>query len=230
MSDIETEIRAALMALQDVEYRAFHAKLVPGKSEDVIIGVRTPALRKLAKQYSKDDRIGEFLAVLPHKYYEETNMHGFIISELKDYGETVREIDRFLPFVDNWATCDLLSPKAFKQKKNRTALLADIRRWMASSEPYTVRFGIEILMSHYLDDDFSEEYLEWVARIDSDHYYVRMMVAWYFATALAKQYSATVPYIEKRQLPEWTHRKTIQKAIESFRVTPANKAYLRLYR
>lgn len=230
MNSITDEIRDALFAVQDEDYRAFHAKLVPGIDENRIIGVRTPELRKLAKSFAKDERVGEFLAQLPHEYYEERNLHGFIISELKDYDDTLREIDRFLPVVDNWATCDLLSPKAFKQKKNRERLLVDIRRWMESKEPYTIRFGIEMLMSHYLDDDFRREYLEWVADVTNEHYYVRMMVAWYFATALAKQFDEAVAYIEKRRLPEWTHRKAIQKAIESFRVTPANKEYLRLYR
>lgn len=230
MNSITDEIRDALFAVQDEDYRAFHAKLVPGIDENRIIGVRTPELRKLAKRFAKDERVWEFLAQLPHEYYEERNLHGFIISELKGYDDTLREIDRFLPVVDNWATCDLLSPKAFKQKKNRERLLVDIRRWMESKEPYTIRFGIEMLMSHYLDDDFRPEYLEWVADVTNEHYYVRMMVAWYFATALAKQFDEAVAYIEKRRLPEWTHRKAIQKAIESFRVTPANKEYLRLYR
>lgn len=227
MTTIAQEIRKALMENQDLEYKAFHAKIVPNISSDFIIGVRTPQLRKLAKQYCKDERIEEFLKETPHQYYEERNLHGFIISELKDYEQTIKEIDRFLPSVDNWATCDLVSPKAFKQKKNHEALLKDIQRWMDSDEPYIRRFGMEMLMSHFLDEEFRPEYLQWVAERVTDHYYVRMMVAWFFATALTKQYEATVPYIEKGILPQWTHVKSIQKAIESYRISSERKEYLR---
>lgn len=225
------EIRQKLFALQDLNYRSFHSKLMPGIDIEKIIGVRTPALRKLAKELSKkNSRISEFLAVLPHGYYDENNLHGFIISDIKDYDECIAEIERFLPVVDNWATCDLLSPKAFKSKKNHARLLADIQRWMSSDAPYTIRFGIEMLMSHFLDDEFSPEHLQWVASIRHDHYYVRMMQAWYFATALAKQWDASVKIIESRTLEPWTHSKTIQKAIESFRVTDTHKDILRSLR
>ena len=213
--------------MQDTGYKAFHSKLVPNIDADKIIGVRTPELRKLAKEYAKNEHIADFMANPQHNYYEEVNLHGFIISELKDYDLCVKELDKFLPVVDNWATCDLLSPKVFKQKKHHEQLLTDIKRWMSSDAPYTIRFGIEMLMCHYLDESFEPEQNERVAAIRFDHYYVRMMQAWYFATALAKQWDATVPLLERRELEDWTHRKTIQKAIESFRVSDERKAYLR---
>ena len=227
---MQNTIQQQLFALQDLKYRDFHAKLVPGMDVNDIIGVRTPDLRKLAKQLAKDERVGEFLAVLPHKYLDEMNLHGFIISELKDYDVCLKEIERFLPYVNNWATCDLLSPKAFKQKKNRTRLVEDIKRWMASDEPFIKRFGIEMLMSLYLDEDFKPEYLKWVAEIRHEHYYVKMMMAWYFATALAKQWEATIPYIEGHTMEKWTHNKAIQKAVESYRITLEQKELLKSYR
>lgn len=223
-------VQQQLFSLQDLKYRDFHAKLVPGMDIASIIGVRTPELRKLAKQLAKHERVGEFLAVLPHQYLDEMNLHGFIISEIKDYDACLKEIERFLPYVDNWATCDLLSPKAFKQKKNRGRLIDDIKRWMASDEPFVKRFGIEMLMSFYLDDDFKPEYLKWVAEIHHEHYYVKMMVAWFFATALAKQWDATLPYITGQIMEKWTHNKSIQKAIESYRITPEQKDLLRKYK
>ena len=227
---MQKTIQQQLFELQDLKYRDFHAKLVPGMDVNDIIGVRTPELRKLAKQLAKDERVGDFLAVLPHRYLDEMNLHGFIISELKDYDECLEEIERFLPYVNNWATCDLLSPKAFKQKKNRVRLIEDIKRWMASDEPFIIRFGIEMLMSFYLDEDFKPEYLKWVADIHHEHYYVNMMVAWYFATALAKQWDATLPYIAEPILEKWTHNKAIQKAIESYRIKPEQKEQLKSYR
>ena len=227
---MQKTILQQLFELQDLKYRDFHAKLVPGMDVNAIIGVRTPELRKLAKQLAKDERVGDFLAVLPHRYLDEMNHHGFIISELKDYDECLEEIERFLPYVNNWATCDLLSPKAFKQKKNRVRLIEDIKRWMASDEPFIIRFGIEMLMSFYLDEDFKPEYLKWVSEIRHEHYYVKMMVAWYFATALAKQWDATLPYIAEPILEKWTHNKAIQKAIESYRIKPEQKEQLKSYR
>ena len=224
------DIQQQLFALQDLKYRDFHAKLVPGMDVNDIIGVRTPELRKLAKQLTKDERVGEFLAVLPHRFLDEMNLHGFIISEIKDYDECLEQIERFLPYVNNWATCDLLSPKAFKQKKNRDRLIEDIKRWMASDEPFTIRFGIEMLMSFYLDEDFKPEYLKWVSKIRHDHYYVKMMVAWYFATALAKQWDATFPYIKNMTMEKWTHNKAIQKAVESYRITPEQKELLKSFK
>ena len=227
---MEKTIQQQLFELQDLKYRDFHAKLVPGMDVNDIIGVRTPELRKLAKQLAKDERVGDFLAVLPHRYLDEMNLHGFIISELKDYDECLEEIERFLPYVNNWATCDLLSPKAFKQKKNRVRLIEDIKRWMASDEPFIIRFGIEMLMSFYLDEDFKPEYLKWVSDIRHEHYYVKMMVAWYFATALAKQWESTLPYIVESTLEKWTHNKAIQKAVDSYRITPEQKELLKSYR
>ena len=227
---MQKTIQQQLFELQDLKYRDFHAKLVPGMNVNDIIGVRTPELRKLAKQLAKEERVGDFLAVLPHRYLDEMNLHGFIISELKDYNECLEVIERFLPYVNNWATCDLLSPKAFKQKKNRVRLIEDIKRWMASDEPFIIRFGIEMLMSFYLDEDFKPEYLKWVSDIRHEHYYVKMMVAWYFATTLAKQWESTLPYIVESTLEKWTHNKAIQKAVDSYRITPEQKELLKSYR
>lgn len=220
-----TQIRQRLLELQDPGYRDFQAALIPNVDREKIIGVRTPALRKYARELRGSAEAEAFLRALPHESYDENNLHGMLISEIRDYADCVAALDRFLPYVDNWATCDLMSPRAFK--KRRTALLADIRRWIASGETYTVRFGIEMLMTHFLDEDFREEYLAWVADVHSEEYYVRMMQAWYFATALAKQYEAAVVYIEQKRLESWTHNKAIQKARESFRVSDERKAYLK---
>lgn len=227
MSQLSTEqIKTYLFSHADEEYKAFQCKLMPGVDEDKVIGVRTPILRTYAKELFKSGAYEEFLAEMPHQYYDMMNLHGFILCEMKDFDRVITEINRFLPFVDNWATCDLVSPKkAFK--KNLDSLLEHIKIWMASSETYTIRFGMEMLMSFYLDDEFKPEYLDWVAAVRSDEYYVKMMQAWYFATALAKQYDATLPYIEKQALDDWTHNKAIQKARESFRITPEQKEYLK---
>ena len=219
------KIRDELFRLQDSKYRDFQAGLIPGASPDIMVGVRTPELRKLAKQLAKEENIREFLDDLPHKYFDENQLHAFIISEMKDYDICMQEVERFLPFVDNWATCDQMSPKVFR--KHRPDLLWKIREWIGSDHTYTIRFGIGMLMAHFLDEDFDPAYPEMVASVQSEEYYVNMMIAWYFATALAKQYDAVLPYIEERRLDVWTHNKTIQKAIESFRVTPEHKAYLR---
>ena len=219
-------IQEKLFALQDLKYRDFHAKLVPGIDKDRIIGVRVPALRKLAKEIPFEEAQA-FMGDLPHKYIEENNLHGFLISNMKDFDAVIRELEAFLPYVDNWATCDLISPKIFK--KNLNELLTYIDKWLNSQETYTIRFGIEMLMSFYLDDAFKPDYLAKVSKIHSEEYYVRMMVAWYFATALAKQYEATIGYIEEHRLEDWTHRKTIQKAVESRRLTAEQKGYLRSF-
>lgn len=219
------EITEKLRELSDEEYRLFQLKLMPGVTEDRVLGVRTPLLRKFAKELAKDPDIENFLTDIPHRYYDENNLHGFIISECKDYEKSVAYVDAILPYVDNWATCDLLSPKAFK--KNRDKLIKDIDRWLASNETYTVRFGIEMLMSHFLDEDFRPEYLEKLTAIQSEEYYVNMMLAWFFATALAKQWDDTVKYIEEKRLSVWVHNKTIQKAVESYRITDEQKAYLK---
>lgn len=227
-----------LFELQDPTYRLFQIKLMPGVDPNRVIGVRTPQLRALAKDIVREGQADDFLDSLPHRYYDENNLHGFVLSAERDYDRCIKRLEAFLPEVDNWATCDLLAPRAFKVAANRPRLLLDIRRWMSSQQPYIIRFGIEMLMSHFLDDAFHPDYLDWVADIsrrelsasaDSPyhHYYVRMMVAWYFATALAKQYDAALPYLEQRQLSPWTHRKSIQKAIESYRISEEQKAYLR---
>lgn len=222
---ITDEIKDALFARQDTAYRDFQAKLIPGLESGSMIGVRTPELRKLAKQMAKRDEIGEFLETLPHTYFDENQLHAFIISERKDFERCVEEVNRFLPFVDNWATCDQMSPKVFK--KHRPELLPYIRTWIASDQTYMVRFGIGMLMEHFLDEDFDPSYPEMVSGICSEEYYVNMMIAWYFATALAKQYEAVLPYMEENRLAPWTHNKTIQKAVESYRITPEQKGYLK---
>lgn len=220
-----TAIQQRLFALQDLKYRDFQAKLMPTVDKETIIGVRTPELRKLTKELKGTAEAADFLRTLPHEYYDENNLHGFLLCEIKDYGECVAALDAFLPQVDNWATCDLMSPKCFKRHK--AELIKDIRRWMASDELYTVRFGIEMLMSHFLDEDFFPESLSWVASIRSEEYYLRMMQAWYFATALTKQYDAALPYIEEHRLEDWTHNKAIQKSLESYRIPGEQKEYLR---
>ena len=214
-----------LQELSDLGYRDFQAKLMPTVAKETIIGVRTPAMRALAKELKGTELASNFLKELPHQYFDENQLHAFLINELKDYDECLQELERFLPYVDNWATCDQLSPKVLKKQPEAT--LEAIRKWMASEHVYTIRFGMEMLMSFYLDAWFKPEYLAWVAADRNDEYYVKMMVAWFFATALAKQYEATVPYLEQRLLPEWSHKKAIQKACESYRITKEQKEYLR---
>ena len=214
-----------LFEIQDLKYRDFSHSLMPTVDKEKVIGVRTPALRKLAKELSKDERSKNFMSSLPHVYYEENNLHAFMIEQIKDFDTAILETDRFLPYVDNWATCDCMSPKAFKKDLDR--LLTKIDQWLSSSHTYTVRYGICTLMRYYLDDRFSPDLLKKVAEIRSDEYYVKMMIAWYFATALAKQYDATLPYISEKKLDKWTHNKAIQKAIESYRVTDEHKAHLK---
>lgn len=218
-------VRGRLFELQDLEYQKFHSKLMPTVDPGLVIGVRTPQLRKFARDFSKMPEAEEFLAILPHTYYEENNLHGFLVEAIRDYGECIEAVKRFLPYVDNWATCDLMRPKVFG--KHLSELLLEIRQWIQSKETYTIRFGIEMLMTFYLDEQFEEEYPALVAQVRSQEYYVNMMIAWYFATALAKQYDAVLPYIEQQRLDKWTHNKAIQKAIESYRITEEQKAYLR---
>ena len=225
---IVDEIRDTLFTMRDADYGAFQSKLIPSVAPEAFIGVRTPALRKYAKQILKRADIGGFLSDLPHRYFDENQLHAFILSELKDYDRCVEAVSTFLPFVDNWATCDQMSPKVFRT--HRPDLLNNIRTWIDSEHTYTVRFGVGMLMEHFLDADYDAAYPEWVASVRSEEYYVRMMVAWYFATALAKQYDAILPYFENRRLEPWTHRKAIQKAVESYRITPEQKAYLKTLR
>lgn len=223
--DIIKYVQDRLFSLQDLKYRDFHARLMPTVDPELIIGVRTPALRKFSGEFAKMHESAEFLKQLPHKYYEENNLHGFLIAGMKDYSVCIEELNRFLPYVDNWATCDLISPKIFI--KHLPELFEEIKKWISSGHTYMIRFGIGMLMSFYLDDAFLEEYPELVSKVRSEEYYVNMMTAWYFATALAKQYDAVLPFIEEKTLDKWTHNKAIQKAVESRRITDEQKAYLK---
>lgn len=222
-----TEIQKLLFEFEDKEYGAFQVKLTPGIRMDQVIGVRVPQCRALAKKIWKEkpELVEPFLNELPHKYYDENMLHGLLLSEIKDFEKCVEQVENFLPFVDNWAVCDIMSPKVFKKHKEEMPDI--IRRWVKSEKTYTIRFGIEMLMRDFLDDDFKPEYLEIPASVKSSEYYVNMMIAWYFATALAKQWEAAFPYVEKCRLENWTHNKTIQKAIESYRITDAQKEILR---
>ena len=222
---ISEDIRNELFRLQDVKYRDFQSKLLPNLNPDTMIGVRTPQLRMYAKQLVKQERIRDFLKDLPHSYFDENQLHAFIISEMKDYEQCMEELIRFLPFVDNWATCDQMSPRVFK--KHRSELPEQIKLWLRSDRTYTVRFGIKMLMEHFLDEDFDPLYPEMVSEIRSGEYYINMMIAWYFATALAKQYDSILPYIQNQRLDVWVHNKAIQKSVESYRITPEQKEYLK---
>jgi len=222
---LSEEIRSALFQLQDIKYRDFQSKLMPTVASDRFIGVRTPELRKMAKEMEKRIDIDSFLNNLPHMYFDENQLHAFIISDMKDYSACLERVDTFLPYVDNWATCDQMTPKIFR--KNKEDLSGIINKWLSSGRTYTIRFGIKMLMDHFLDESFDPEYPRKVAAIRSEEYYVNMMIAWYFATALAKQYDAVLPYPEERKLTVWTQNKTIQKAVESYRISPEQKEYLR---
>ena len=219
------DIRDELFKMQDIGYRDFNSKLIPTVKKEDMIGVRTPELRKYAKKLLKEEGVEDFLHSLPHKYFDENQLHAFIISEIKDFKLCIDELINFLPYLDNWATCDQLSPKIFK--KYRNDLLPHIYEWLKSDKTYTVRFGIGMLMEHFLDEDFKSEYPEMVAAVRSEEYYINMMTAWYFATALAKQYESILPFIEGNKLDTWTHNKTIQKAIESNRINAEQKNYLK---
>ena len=225
---IVREIEEELFRLRDEGYREFQGKLIPNMAPERMIGVRTPALRAYAKALGKRPEIDEFLQTLPHAYFDETQLHAFLLSEMKDFDRCLREVDRFLPYVDNWATSDQLSPKVFK--KHRQELLPAIRRWIGSGDTYPVRFGVGMLMDHFLDEDFDPAHLQTVADLRSEEYYVNMMRAWFFATALAKRYEAAVPYLEQGDMDPWTHNKAIQKAVESYRITAEQKAYLKSLR
>ena len=220
-------IQQQIFALQDKPYGEFQSRLLPTIAKERIIGVRIPVMRKLAKQLMKEEpeAVQAFLEELPHTYYDEDILHAILISEIKDYDRCIRETERFLPYIDNWAVCDIMSPKVFK--RHRSELIEKIRGWSASEHTYTCRFGMEMLMSFYLDEDFRPEYLEIPAQVQSEEYYVNMMIAWFFATALAKQWDRTVGFIEQKKLDAWTHNKAIQKSIESRRITDGQKAYLR---
>lgn len=224
----ETAIRELLLAMRDDAYKEFNSKLLPGIDKKTIIGIRVPKLRELAKNLKKEEGMTDFFELLPHQYLEENILHGLLLSEQTDYPGLIKEVERFLPFVDNWQVCDLLSPKIFK--KQRKCLKEEALAWMKSAHPYTVRFGIKMLMDHYLDSDFEEAFLSEVGSVKSEEYYVNMMVAWYFATALAKQWDAALPYIKERRLSLWLHRKSIQKAVESRRISSERKDLLRSLR
>lgn len=218
-------ITNVLFSLQDKKYKEFQQKLIPTVAPDTVIGIRTPALRKLSKELKGTEAAAAFMQELPHRYFEENNLHGFLIEQIRDYDACIQALNTFLPYVDNWATCDQMSPKVLG--KHLPELLGQIQIWMASDHTYTVRFGIESLMRFFLDQEFQPEYLDWVAQIQSEAYYINMIIAWFFATALAKQYDAALPYIRERRLSPWVHNKTIQKAAESYRITPEQKSYLK---
>ena len=220
-----TEIQELLFTKQDIKYRDFQAPLFPNIDKEKMIGVRTPDLKKLAKELYGCETANKFLEALPHEYFDENQLHAFLISLIKDYETCLEEVERFLPYIDNWGTCDQLSPKVFAKHKDK--LIVDIKRWIKSKHVYTVRFAIGMLLSLYLDESFQEEYLELVSKVKSDEYYINMMIAWYFATALAKQYNATIKYIEDKRLDSWVHNKTIQKAVESYRINDNQKDYLK---
>ena len=223
-----TKLQKQLFELQDLKYRDFHSKLMPETDKETVIGIRTPVLRKFAKEFAGTLEAEAFLRQLPHRYYEENNLHMMLITGIKDYEKCMEEIQRFLPCIDNWATCDYPAPKCFARHKDQ--VLEEAKRWISSGETYVIRYGIGMLMRLFLDEDFSSEYLEMTAAVQSQEYYVNMMIAWYFATALAKQWDAAVPYIEQHRLSDWVHKKTIQKAVESYRITSEQKEYLKGYR
>lgn len=220
-----TEIQKRLFDLQDVPYKEFTAKLNPTVDPDTIIGVRLPALRALAKELRNTPEAAEFLKALPHTYLEENHLHSFLLLTIKDFDKGIREVEAFLPYIDNWAVCDSLRIKSFAKTPEK--LLPHIECWLKSDHTYTVRCGILCLMNNFLDDRFDSKYPEMVAAVHSEEYYVNMMIAWYFATALAKQYDAVIPYLTEKRLEKWVHNKTIQKAVESYRITDEQKAYLK---
>lgn len=214
-----------LIKLSDKEYALFSSRITPNVNQNKFLGVRVPVVRTFVKSHFCDVETESFFKELPHTYFDENMLHGLLIEQIKDYDECIQQLDRFLPYVDNWAVCDSCNPKVFKKNKNK--LIKDIYRWMKAKDTYTVRFSIGMLMGHFLDEDFKEEYLRKVSRVKSEEYYIKMMVAWFFATALAKQYEKTIPYIENKELDVWIHNKAIQKAIESYRINDSQKKYLK---
>lgn len=222
------DIAQRLLAESEPDNADFMFRLLPGMRREDILGVRMPALRRLARELRGTLEAAAFMAALPHRYLDEDNLHAILVSDLRDFEACLAALDAFLPFVDNWATCDAIAPACFK--KHTDALLPQARRWMASAHPYTCRCGIGMLMRYYLEDAFDPQQLEWVSSIPANEYYIHMMIAWYFATALAKQYDAALPYLQQRRLDRRTHNKTIQKALESYRVTDAHKAELKALR
>lgn len=225
MTDAQKYVQSRLFELQDAEYKAFHSKLMPTVDDIKIIGVRVPELRKLANELWKNGTGEEFIKILPHELYEENNIHAFFIEKIKDFDLALAETEKFLPYIDNWATCDMFSPKVFA--KNTDKIYEKSLEWINSDKIYTIRYGIGMLMRYFLDEEFTQEVLNIVADVKSDEYYVNMMIAWFFATALAKQYDSAIKYIERKKLDTWVHNKTIQKAIESNRIKEDQKKYLR---
>lgn len=221
-------IQEQLFAMQDIKYRDFHSRLIPNINKENVIGIRVPVLRKYAKEISGSIEAEQFIKQLPHTYYEENNLHMMLITSIKDYDKCIKEVNRFLPYIDNWATCDFAPPSCFK--KHRKELLSEIDVWINSEDTYTVRYGIGMLMRLYLDETFDVKYVRKVAGVISDEYYINMMIAWYMATALAKQWDAVIPFIEDKKLPVWVHNKTIQKAVESYRITDEQKTYLKTFK
>lgn len=220
-----TEIQKILFSYEDKEYKEFNSKLIPNIDKNVQIGVRIPNIRKIAKEISGSKLAEEFTASLPHQYFEENNLHGYLIEKIKDFDECLQETEKFLPYIDNWATCDTISPKAFK--KNLPKIEEKIKEWLSSDNTYTVRFAIGMLMKFFLDDEFKAEHLLWVKEIKSDEYYINMMRAWYFATAMAKKREETFPFFNDKKLDKWTHNKAIQKCVESYRISSDDKKYLK---
>jgi 3-methyladenine DNA glycosylase AlkD len=210
---------------KDQRLKDFNAKLIPNIDKERVLGITVSKLKAFAKRLYKENNYKEFINDLPHNYLEENHLHTFIIAEIKDFDSCALELEKFLPYIDNWATCDSLKPSAFK--KNKDKLLVKIDKWIKSEKTYTIRFAISMLLTHFLDDEFNPKYLQLVAKVKSSEYYVNMMKAWYFATALAKQYDSTLPYLLDNKLDVWTHNKTIQKAIESYRITKSQKAFLK---
>lgn len=224
MKQPSTEIQQALFALQDKTYQAFQSKLIPTLSPELIIGVRMPALRKLAKQWKGTEPAFQFMQQLPHTYLEENNLHGLLLCDMTDYPQTILALDAFLPYVDNWATCDLLNPKSFQTHPFQ--LPTQIQQWLHSEHTYTIRFALGVLLRHYLEDTFSPDYLEWAVCVKHPDYYVHMMVAWYFAEALVKQPEHTLPYFTQHRLSPQIERMGIQKAVDSHRISPEQKLFL----
>ena len=228
MSETIRKIQKELFEMQDLKYRDFHSKLMPTVDKEKVIGVRIPQLRKYASSFlklSSREEINEFMHTLPHQYYEEDNLHAFIIEKIKDYEECINALNAFLTYIDNWATCDMMNPKVLKKESER--LLEQVKVWLKAKETYVVRFAMGCLMNYYLDEYFTEECANLVAEVQSDEYYIQMMQTWYFATALAKQYDAVLPYLLEHRLSMWVHNKTIQKAVESYRITTEQKDYLK---
>ncbi len=220
-----TNIQKQLFLLHDKKYREFHSKLIPTIDKKTIIGVRVPVLRNIAREISATAEAEMFLQNLPHQYYDENQLHALLLNLIVDYGECLDGVKRFLPYVDNWATCDLLRPKVFN--KHHAELIKEISDWLRCDKTYTVRFGIEMLLVHFLEEDFQKKYLDWVANIQSDAYYIRMMQAWFFAEALVRQWDGAIGYLENKRLEPWTHNKAIQKGCESYRISDERKKYIK---